>query len=261
MRTWWVLLILAGLLALLRAADRVCAQEPTPPGVVKTPSPAVEEVKPSGLYLRNEKGELVYVPDISYEQFEQMLKVQRNLANPQRPAFVMADMAMDASVVGNRLELDVEFTLQGQSLEGVAKGTWFHVPLRCDNAVLRKEPVFEGPGGHFLTFDGGQDGYVCWLQSGDEVDAQGDASLADAGRASGGRIARHAVGPDALGVHAAPADRGEIGRRGRAGHGGRRGSSAGLRNDAGRAGAACGSRNSRQCRAQLAGVAVGGLSR
>ncbi len=43
------------------------------------------------------------------------------------------------------------------------------MPLRCDNAVLRKEPVFEGPGGHFLTFDGGQDGYVCWLQTGDEV--------------------------------------------------------------------------------------------
>ncbi len=129
----------------------------------------MEEVKPSGLYLRNEKGELVYVPDISYEQFEQMLKVQRNLANPQRPAFVMADMAMAASVVGGRLELDVEFTLQGQALEGVAKGTWFHVPLRCDNAVLRKEPEFEGPGGHFLTFDGGQDGYVCWLQAGDEA--------------------------------------------------------------------------------------------
>ena len=64
------------------------------------------------------EGELVYVPDISYEQFEQMLKVQRNLANPQRPAFIMTDMAMDASVVGNRLELDVEFTLQGEVLEG-----------------------------------------------------------------------------------------------------------------------------------------------
>ena len=34
---------------------------------------------------------------------------------------------------------------------------------------LRKEPVFEGPGGHFLTYDSAQDGYVCWLQTGGEA--------------------------------------------------------------------------------------------
>ncbi len=141
MRTWWVLLLLAGLLALLRAADRVCAQEPTPPGVVKTPSPPWRKSSRADFYLRNEKGELVYVPDISYEQFEQMLKIQRNLANPQRPAFVMADMAMDASVVGNRLELDVEFTLQGQVPGGGGEGN-----LVSRAAALRQRRLAEGAG-------------------------------------------------------------------------------------------------------------------
>ncbi|MHB8860767.1 MAG: hypothetical protein ACYC6N_00075 [Pirellulaceae bacterium] len=169
MRSWWVFLILLSLPLLPRAADRAWAQVPPAAGIVKPPPAVVEEVKPSGLYLRNEEGELVYVPDISYEQFEQMLKVQRNLAHPQRPAFVMTNMTIMASIAGTRLELDVEFTLEGRALEGVEAGTWFHVPLRQDNAVLQKEPVFEGPGGHFLTFDGGQDGYVCWLQSGEEA--------------------------------------------------------------------------------------------
>ena len=60
----------------------------------------MQEVQPRGFYLRNERGDLVYVPDYPYEQFEQLLKIQRNLANPQRPAFVMRDMAIDAGWPG-----------------------------------------------------------------------------------------------------------------------------------------------------------------
>jgi hypothetical protein len=165
-RTWWLLLTLVGLAGNTWVAARAVAQELHPPGVVASPPSTVEEVKPSGFYLRNEKGELVYVPDVSYEQFEQLLKIQRNLTDLQQPAFVLTDMAIDAVVTDNRLDMDVTFTLQGRELEGMHAGTWFHVPLRFDNAFLCKEPEFEGPGGHFLTFDGVQDGYVCWLQMG-----------------------------------------------------------------------------------------------
>jgi hypothetical protein len=76
-RTWWLLLTLVGLAGNTWVAARAVAQELHPPGVVASPPSTVEEVKPSGFYLRNEKGELVYVPDVSYEQFEQLLKIQR----------------------------------------------------------------------------------------------------------------------------------------------------------------------------------------
>jgi hypothetical protein len=168
-RTWWLLLILIGLSAQMWGVTRSNAQDVQRPGDA-SPPPAVEEVKPSGFYLKNEKGELIYVPDVSYEQFEQLLKIQRNLTDQQQPAFVLADMTMDAVATENRMEMDVTFTLHGRALDGVAAGTWLHVPLRFDDAFLSQEPTFAGPGAHFLTYDSAQGGYVCWLQSG------GDAS-------------------------------------------------------------------------------------
>jgi len=84
-RTWWLLLTLIGLMGSTwprrGPALRNCRRR----GGCATPA-AVQEVKPSGIYLKNEKGELVYVPDVSYEQFEQMLKAQRNLTDAQQPA-------------------------------------------------------------------------------------------------------------------------------------------------------------------------------
>lgn len=169
MRTRWLLLILIGLTGGNGGRPPAGAQELPASAVVTSPQPAVEEVQPGGFYLRNEKGELVYVPDVSYEQFEQLLKAQRNRTEWQQPAFVMTDMVMDATLTGDRLELDVTFMLQGRELAGVAAGTWFRVPLRFSNGVLIKEPLFVGPGGHFLTFDSAQDGYVCWLQTGGDA--------------------------------------------------------------------------------------------
>jgi len=171
-RTSWVILILTALMGAAAGSSGLGAQEAPPPASepAATPSPVVEEVKPSGFYLRNDKGELVYVPDISYEQFEELLKIRRNLTDRQQPAFVLTDMAIVALAAGDRLEMKVTFTLQGRALEATPAGSWFPVPLRFDNAYLSEAPVFDGPHDHFLTFDGAQGGYVCWLQSGaDEV--------------------------------------------------------------------------------------------
>ena len=125
---------------------------------------SVEEVTPRGLYLRNEKGELVYVPDVPYEQFERLLRIERNLAQPRRPAFAMKAMDILARVVEGRVELDVEFTLEGRAPDAMEAGGWIRVPLRFDRAYLRAEPEFVGPGNPFVAYDGEKDGYVCWLQ-------------------------------------------------------------------------------------------------
>ncbi len=149
---------------LLWVCPAVRCQEIKPDAPEPPSSSAVQEVLPRGLYLRNERGVLVYVPDYPYEQFEQLLKSQHNPAIPPRPAFDMKEMVIKAVATGDRLEMDVAFSLEGRQLEGVAEGTWYSVPLRFGKAYLRKEPGFEGPGGHFLTFDEQQGGYVCWLQ-------------------------------------------------------------------------------------------------
>lgn len=169
MRTWlsFLLLIAAGGIPLLDRA--AAAQELEAEQADEASGKGVREVKPAGFYLRDERGELVYVPDISYEQFEQLLQQQRNLAGAPRPAFTLKSMSITGKVVNNRVEADVQFRLEGLRLESVAEGTWFRVPLRFDTAYLRDEPSFEGPGRHFVTFDEDGDGYVCWLQMSDDA--------------------------------------------------------------------------------------------
>jgi hypothetical protein len=137
----------------------------TPPPHEEGDSGSIEEVTPRGLYLRNEKGELVYVPDVPYEQFERLLRIERNLAQPQRPAFVMKAMDIMARVAEGRVELDVEFTLEGRASDAEEAGGWIRVPLRFDRTYLRAEPEFSGPGNPFVEYDGEQDGYICWLQA------------------------------------------------------------------------------------------------
>ena len=162
MRTEWAWLAMICLCVPVMGLGQACAGVGSATGAAF--QGPVEEVQPSGFYLRNEKGELVYVPDITYEQFERMLKAQRNLENPERPALVLTDMAIDGTVTGDRLELRAVLTLQGNARDDLTEGTWLPVPLAFANGVLQKEPEFAGPGGHFLTFDSAADGYVCWLQ-------------------------------------------------------------------------------------------------
>jgi hypothetical protein len=130
------------------------------------PTPPAEEVQPRGMYLRNEKGELVYVPDVSYEQFERLLKIERNLVNPQRPAVVITNLEIDATASESRVAADVTVQLEGRGAEGGDANDWFQVPLRLGDTFLVSPPTFDGPGEHFLTFDGPDNGYVCWLQRG-----------------------------------------------------------------------------------------------
>lgn len=147
-----------------QAASDAPAEAGAEPKAPAESGTAVQEVKPAGLYLRNNRGELVYVPDVTYEQVEQLLKEQRNLATPQRPAFSMKLMTVTGEVVEDRLEAVVEYTLAGLRFEGLEKETWFRVPLKFNKAYLREEPRFEGPGKHFLTFEE-QAGYVFWLHT------------------------------------------------------------------------------------------------
>lgn len=169
-RTWPILLVWFGLSWLTGSWCALWGQGLAAPSADAPAASAVEEVKPDGFYLKNKQGELVYVPDFPYEQFERLVQVERNLANPQRPAYVITSMAATGSVVGDRVELAVQYSIQRRESDGGSGGEWIRVPLRYGGAYLVSAPTFGGPGRHFLTFSEGLDGYVCWIQSEPETE-------------------------------------------------------------------------------------------
>lgn len=130
------------------------------------PAPSGEEMPPQGMYLRNEKGELVYVPDVSYEHFERLLKIERNLVSPPRPAFVVTNLGIDVTASESHATAAVTVELEERGAEGAATNAWCQVPLHLGDTFLVRAPEFTGPGEHFLTFDSPQNGYVCWVQRG-----------------------------------------------------------------------------------------------
>ena len=46
----------------------------------------------------------------------------------------------------------------------VREDQWTRIPLRLDQAVLRETAQYQGPGEHFLNFEGDGEGYVAWVR-------------------------------------------------------------------------------------------------
>lgn len=76
------------LVSILMLGLPVCAAEQKtdgPPTAVAGESVQSAEVKPDVYYLRNKDGELVLVPNFSFEKWEELVRLARNLTNPSRP--------------------------------------------------------------------------------------------------------------------------------------------------------------------------------
>lgn len=126
----------------------------------------IREVTPLMFYLRNENGDLVYVPDFSFERWERLVRIARNLSDPERPGFVIEEMRAEGIARDKWVDLDITFTIRRrESVESADDDSWICVPLRLNSAVLRETPQFQSSGKHFLTFDDEQDGYQCWIQA------------------------------------------------------------------------------------------------
>ncbi len=139
----------------------------------------IEEIKPEVYYLRNKDGELVYVPNFSFEKWEQLIRLARNLAEPPHPTYVFQQMAITGQVHNNQAHLKIVFRIQQRAKTSVSgaesKSVWVRVPLRLQHAILVSAPTFSGPGEHFITFDPGGDGYVLWIQA--KPDTQHEVTL------------------------------------------------------------------------------------
>ena len=114
------------------------------------------------IHLRDKNGNLVPVPGFRLEDFEQMLQREhQGSPGDQAPRFTLQSMKATGAAKGQYAELSVRFQYE------VHEEGWVRIPLRLDQAVLRGEVKYEGPGQQFVQFEAGSAGYVCWVRGGD----------------------------------------------------------------------------------------------
>lgn len=113
--------------------------------------------------LRDGKGNLVPVLGMTFEEFEQLLRLKKGVADPAPPAYSLDSLRLEGTVEGSRANLKVAAKVR------LRHDGWVRIPLRMPRAVLRKAPEYDGPGEHFVRYEE-PDGYALWLSG------QGDAS-------------------------------------------------------------------------------------
>jgi hypothetical protein len=123
--------------------------------------PAIEASQLDTFLLRDSKGNLVPVLGMTFDEFEQLLKLKNGLAAPPPPGFTLDALSVSGAVEGDLANVQVTATIRIRD-EG-----WVRVPLKLGQAILRQAPRYEGPGEHFLSYDDAEGEYVAWLQGKD----------------------------------------------------------------------------------------------
>ena len=108
--------------------------------------------------LRDSKGNLVPVLGMSFDEFEQLLKLKKGLAPPPPPGFTLDALSITGTAAKGVADLQITLTVRVRD-EG-----WVGVPLAMKSAVFREAPRYEGPGEHFVEFDAAHGGYRAWLR-------------------------------------------------------------------------------------------------
>jgi len=120
----------------------------------------VEEVHPATYYLKDKQGNLQAVPNFTLEDFEELYKLKNHLGQGDpRPRYSLQQMLASGNVnAAGRVELNIQFRIM------VREDQWTRIPLRLDEAVLSEAAQYQGPGEHFLSFEGEGAGYVAWIR-------------------------------------------------------------------------------------------------
>lgn len=134
------------------------APPPQPPAV---PAPASPVAPLDTIYLRDSQGKLVPVIGMTYEEFDRLLRLDRGLAPPPPPGYVIARLAMDGEATERVATFQVTLAIQ------VRVDGWVAVPIRLAQAVLGASQKYQGPGEYLLTASAAEGGYICWLKGND----------------------------------------------------------------------------------------------
>ena len=157
MSTWCPARCLGQEVAPPRGPDK---DKPVAAEAAETAPRRIEEVQPSLYYLPDEKGKLQAVPNFTLKDFEDLYKLKHQLVQgDQRPRYTLQQMLATGSVnAAAQAELNIQFRIL------VREDQWTRIPLRLDHAVLREPAQYQGPGEHFLNYEGDGEGYVAWVR-------------------------------------------------------------------------------------------------
>ena len=121
----------------------------------------VEESQPSTLLSERQAGQPSGGPQFHPGRFRGSLyKLKHQLVQgDQRPRYSLQQMLATGTVnAAGQAELNIQFRIL------VREDQWTRIPLRLDQAVLRETAQYQGPGEHFLNFEGDGEGYVAWIR-------------------------------------------------------------------------------------------------
>jgi hypothetical protein len=127
-------------------------QEPAHPTNGKT----VEEVEPVTTYLKDEKGNLVPVPGLSYERFRELLLLERNATREVPPEYTLEQAKLSGNVTAERADYVIELKVLSH------RTGWLKLPLRLNSAQLNRE-ITVPKGMEFMHRYDAKEGHSLWL--------------------------------------------------------------------------------------------------
>lgn len=133
--------------------------KPNGPGDPKAIVPsAVEASQLDTFLLRDSKGNLVPVLGMTFDEFEQLLKIKKGLTPAPPPGYTLDALSIAGKAEKGVADLQVTVTVRIRD-EG-----WVRVPLGMKTAVFRQPPRYEGSGEHEILYDDATGGYVAWFR-------------------------------------------------------------------------------------------------
>lgn len=125
---------------------------------------SVQEVGPKVYYLKDKDGNLVLVPDFTFERYEELVAREIAQGAPKPPAYSFADVVrFKCKADRDQAEIDAVFPLRFVSTAETS-GRWIRVPLEMKQGVLVAPPTLEGQGEVFLEYRLGDEGYIAWVR-------------------------------------------------------------------------------------------------
>ena len=107
--------------------------------------------------LRDNKGNLVPVLGMSFEEFEQLLRSKKGLSPATAPASTLERLTITGTADERTADFELNLSVR------LREAGWVRVPLLMASAVLREAPQYHGSGEFFIEPDAKLGGYVCWL--------------------------------------------------------------------------------------------------